>query len=156
MFRWLWLCRRVKDENMSGFSGFVISFCTGCVILGFLFVLCPKGNMYISVKYAFCLCFVCCVVGGIVSIKQPDFSDFEKSNTQEILTEQNAAVTAQMVFGETLRQENINFRKITVNTNKLTNGSIIIDSVTVFTNEDASKILQLIDSDNYEVIVVNE
>ncbi len=141
---------------MSGFSSFVISFCTGCVLLGFLFVLCPTGNMHLSVKYVFCLCFVCCVVGGIVNIKAPDFSDFERGNTEEVLTEENAAVTSQMVFEEALRQQNINFRKITVKTNKLTNGSIIIDRVTIFTNEDASKILQIIDSDNYEVIIVNE
>lgn len=141
---------------MQALNSFIISFCSSCVLLGFLYMLCPSGSMSASVKYVFCLCFVCCVIGSSIAISKPDFSWFEKSNTSEILTEQNSAVTAQAVFSEALRGQNIDFRKITVNTNKLSDGSIIISRVTVYTDESADIINQAIGSDSYEVYIINE
>ncbi|MBQ8740925.1 MAG: hypothetical protein IJY79_05205 [Clostridia bacterium] len=141
---------------MEGLNSFIISFCGSCILLGFLYMLCPSGNMSASVKYIFCLCFVCCVVGTAVSIPSPDFSCFDEAESYEILTEQNTAVTAQTVFSEALRQQNINFRKIAVDTNKTSDGSIIISKVTVYTDELPQKIYEIIDSDSYEVEVINE
>lgn len=141
---------------MEGLNSFIISFCGSCILLGFLYMLCPSGNMSASVKYIFCLCFVCCVVGTAVSIPSPDFSYFDEAESYEILTEQNTAVTAQTVFSEALRQQNINFRKIAVDTNKSNDGSIIISKVTVYTDELPQKIYAVIDSDSYEVEVINE
>ena len=141
---------------MNGFTSFVVSFCISCVLFGFLFVLCPEGSMKLSVKYIFCICFICCVIGSSTVLQPPEISQFEKISEEEILTEQNAAVTAQLIFCETLRQQGINFRKITVDTNKLQDGSIVINKVIVYTNEEKSKILAVIGSDGYEVSVVNE
>ena len=141
---------------MSALNSFIISFCVGCVLLGFLYMLCPSGNMSAPVKYIFCLCFVCCVIGAAISLPTPDFSYFETAANSEILTEQNAGVTAETVFCEALRQQNINFTKITVATNKQPNGSIIINKVTVYTEELPQKIYDAIGSESYEVEVVNE
>lgn len=141
---------------MNGINSFIISFSSSCILLGFLYMLCPSGNMSASVKYIFCLCFVCCIVGSALSIKQPDFSMIEKAQNAEIITEQNASVTAQMIFSEALTQKNINFRKITVDTNKLADGSIVISRITVYTSEPPQKVLEAIKSDSYEVIVINE
>ncbi|MBE6810286.1 MAG: hypothetical protein E7521_04420 [Ruminococcaceae bacterium] len=141
---------------MNGINSFIIGFSSSCILLGFLYMLCPSGNMSASVKYIFCLCFVCCIVGSALSIKQPDFSMIEKAQNAEIITEQNASVTAQMIFSEALTQKNINFRKITVDTNKLADGSIVISRITVYTSEPPQKVLEVIKSDSYEVIVINE
>lgn len=141
---------------MNGINSFIISFSSSCILLGFLYMLCPSGSMSASVKYIFCLCFVCCIVGSALSIKQPDFSMIEKAQNAEIITEQNASVTAQMIFSEALTQKNINFRKITVDTNKLADGSIVISRITVYTSEAPQKVLEVIKSDSYEVIVINE
>lgn len=141
---------------MNGLSSFIISFCGSCVLLGFLYMLCPSGSMSAPVKYVFCLCFVCCVIASVLNIPKPDFSYFDKANNAEILTEQNTAVTAEMVFGEALRQSNVNFRKISVETNKMSDGSIIISKVTVYTTESAQKVEEIIGSDSYEVCVINE
>lgn len=135
---------------------FIISFCACCILLGFLYMLCPSGNISSSVKYVFCLCFVCCVVSTAISIPSPDFSSFDKTQSKDILTEQNAAVTAQAIFSEALRQENITFRKITVDTNKLPDGSIIISKIIVYTSEPSQNVLAVLDSDSYEVVVLNE
>ncbi len=141
---------------MSSLSSFIISFCASCILLGFLYMLCPSGSMSASVKYIFCLCFVCCVIGTATALPTPDFSYFESTYTDEILTEKNAAVTAQTVFAEALHNKEINFTKITVDTNKLADGSIIINKVTVCTNEESQKINDAIGSDSYEVVIVNE
>ena len=141
---------------MEGLNSFIISFCSSCILLGFLYMLCPSGNMSASVKYVFCLCFVCCVIGTVIALPKPDFTYFDKGSTIEILTDQNTSTTAEVVFGEALRQQNINFRKIVVDTNKMKDGSIIISKVTVYSVEDESKIIQVIGSDSYEVCVLNE
>ena len=141
---------------MNAIKGFIISFCSSSIVLGFLFMLCPSGSISKSVKYIFCLCLMCCVVASASMLKEPDFSFFSKDSQGEILTEKNVAVTAQMIFSEALTKEKINFRKITVDTNKLADGSITIDKVIVYTSESLITITQLIGSESYEVIVINE
>lgn len=141
---------------MDGLNSFLISFCVSCILLGFLFILCPSGSMNAPVKYVFGLCFVCCVIGTVIAIPKPEFSYFDKSENTTVLTEQNSSISAQMVFSEALRQQNIKFRKLTVDTNKLKDDSISISRVTVYTDESAEKIIQAIGSDSYEVIVINE
>ena len=141
---------------MSGINSFITSFCGGCILLGFLYMLCPSGSMSASVKYVFCLCFVCSVLVAVISIPSPDFSSFDKAKSNDILTEENAAVTAQLMFGEALKQKNINYREIVVNTNKLADNSIIISKVTVYSNCSAQEIIATIDSKDYEVVVINE
>ena len=141
---------------MSAIKGFIISFCSSSIVLGFLFMLCPSGSISKSVKYIFCLCLICSVVASASVLKEPDFYFFNKDSHGEVLTEKNVAITAQMIFSEALTKQNINFRKITVDTNKLADGSITIDKVVVYTNESLITITQLIGSESYEVIVINE
>lgn len=141
---------------MNSINTFIIGFCGSCVLLGFLFILCPTGNMSKVTKYIFCLCFVCCVAGTVISLPKPDFSYFDTNKSGEILSEQQVAVVAQTIFSEALGNSDINFRKIEVSTNKLHDGSIVISRVTVFTNENSLKVEQAISADNYEVVVINE
>lgn len=96
------------------------------------------------------------MLGATFSIKTPDFSEISAYSSSEILSEQNVSVTAQTVFCEALRQEKINFRKITVDTTKLNDGSIIISKVTVYSGDDASRIVEAIGSDSYKVVIINE
>ena len=141
---------------MSNLSSFIISFCSSCILLGFLYMLCPSGNMRSSVKYVFCLCFVCCILTGIIGMPKADFHAFNSDSDTEIVTEESAAVTAQMIFTQALSDADINFRKIEVKTNKLTDGSITISRVTVYTNESYENITAIIGSDSYEVVIINE
>ena len=140
---------------MNSITSFIVSFCGSCILLGFLYMLCPAGSINKSVRCVFCLCFICCIIGVATNISV-DFSWFDDTKTDTILTEQNVGVTAQMVFGEALKAKNINFRKIVIDTNKLSDGSIVINRVTVYTSETLQKVLDAIGSDSYEVTVVNE
>lgn len=141
---------------MNAINSFIVSFCGGCILLGFLYMLCPSGNMSAPVKYIFCLCFVCLITATVISLPKPDFSNFDSDDERQVLTEQNTAVTAQLIFSEALRKQNINFRKIEVDTNKLGDNSITISKVTVYTNHPAQDIIQILDPDGYEVVVINE
>ena len=141
---------------MQGINSFIISFCVSSILLGFLYLLCPNGNMSASVKYVFCLCLVCCILGTAVAIPNVDLSFFENKQEIPILTEQNTATTAQAIFCEALTKQNINFRKITVDTNKLADNSIIISKICVYTDESPQKVIDVLASDSYEVVVINE
>lgn len=141
---------------MNNLSVFMICFCSSCIILGFLYMLCPSGSISQSVKYVFCLCFLCCVLSCVTGLPKVDFSAFDTADEYEVVTEQSAAATAQTVFAQALIDAGLNFRKITVDTNKLSNGSITISKVTVFTSATADQINAVIGSDSYEVSVINE
>ena len=140
---------------MSNLSSFMISFCASCILLGFLYMLCPSGSMGESVKYVFCLCFLCCVLSCVTNIPKIDFSTFDSAEPQ-LVTEQSAAVTAQTVFATALTDADINFTKITVDANKLQSGSITISRVTVYTAATAEQVIEVIGSDSYEVCVIND
>ena len=141
---------------MNNFSTFIIGFCSSCILLGFLYTLCPQDKLKNSVKYVFCLCFLCCILSGIGGISKLDLGEFKGSYSIPLLTEQSAAITAQMVFSQALIDKNINFTKIAVDTNKLSDNSITISRVTVFTAEKVETIKSIIGSDSYEVCVINE
>ena len=141
---------------MNNLSSFMISFCSCSVLLGFLYMLCPSGSMKDSIRYVFCLCFVCCIFSGVISIQKTDFDAFNSADNTEIITEESSALTAQAVFAEALNSADINFRKIDVDTNKLPDGSITIIRVTVYTDAAEEEIISVIGSDSYEVYVINE
>ncbi len=141
---------------MNAVNSFIISFCVSSVILGLLFILIPKGALNKPVRYVFSLCFVCCLIGSAVGLTTPDFSNFEAAYSSDFLNESNAELVLQSVFEEALASQNINFRKITLDTNKLTDGSIIISKVTVYASDDTQKIIDAIGSDSYEVVIINE
>lgn len=141
---------------MSNLSSFMISFCSSCILLGFLYMLCPDGSMSKSVKYVFCLCFLCCVLSTVIGMPKIDLGDFSQTSKSDTVTEQSAATTAQLIFTEALTRSNINFAKIEIDTNKLSDGSITISRVTVYSTVPADQIIAAIGSDSYEVCVINE
>ena len=141
---------------MQVLSSFLTGFCVSCVLLGVLYMLCPSGNISSSVKYVFCLCFVCLVLTSAVSLPYVDWLRFENQNSSELITEQNADFYSKQVFSEALRQENVNFEKINVYTNKQSDGSIVINRVEIYSDQDAAIIKRIIGSKDYEVVVINE
>ena len=140
---------------MSAVRGFVSAFCVGCVMLGALYILVPKGNISKAVKYAFCLVFLCMIISAGVSlsgIETPDFSNKES----EFENERLSAEIAQMIFAEALSESKINFSKITVFTDKSASGGISISKVYVYTDCSPQKVSSVIGSDVYELVVINE
>lgn len=140
---------------MNGLYDFMVAFCSGCILLGFLYMITPDGSMKQPVKYVFCLCFLCCIFSCMIKFSKLSFSKVKIKDT-EIITESNSAFAAKAVFMQALNDENINYKKIIVDTNKLSDGSIIIDRVTVYTDALEDSIIEAIGSDSYEVVIINE
>lgn len=141
---------------MSGFYSFVLSFCTMCAVLGGLGVIIPSGNFANPLKYIFCLCFICVILGSVISIDKVDFNILEER--EEItVSESGAEILARQTFEEALRRANIEFEKIRVFTDKSESDGIFITEVVVYSHESFSKINEIISSDGaYEVRVINE
>ena len=140
---------------MNALKGFITAFCGGCIALGLISILVPKNNMSKSVKYALSLAFLCVILSvsvGLGSIDMPKFS----ADGQIFSDERMSAATARMIFAEALAGENINFRKITVFTDKSDSGGISISKVYVYTAEPIEKVGAVIGSDDYELVVINE
>ena len=140
---------------MSAVRGFIAAFCLGCVLLGALYILVPKGNISKSVRYAFCLAFLCIIVSAgfrLTKIEMPSFSTEEKLFENERLS----AASAKMIFAEALSESGINFSKITVFTDKSESGGISISKVYVYTDCPLQKVSAVIGSDSYELVVINE
>lgn len=141
---------------MNEFATFLISFCSVSVLIGGLYMLCPKGTMNSSVKYILCLIFLCCILHPIINIKNTDidvkFSDFKPE-----ISEDAAELSVRLVFAEALKNADIEFSKITVCTDKNDDGSIIINEVIVYSSFPPETVIEVLgNSDEYEVKVINE
>lgn len=143
---------------MNGINSFIMSFCTVCILIGGLYIICPSGTFSKSVKYVFCLVLICCVAATVKGIKSTDFDFAESSEAKSVEISQTAAASAaEQVFSVALKNENIEFSQITVCTDKTDDGSIIITEVIVYSSDDPNRIKKVIESgNNYEVSVINE
>ena len=141
---------------MSGFYSFVLAFCTMCAVLGGLGVIIPSGSFANPLKYIFCLCFICVILGSVISIDKVDFNIL-KEREEITVSENGAEILARQTFEEALRRANIEFEKIRVFTDKSESDGIFITEVVVYSHESFSKINEIISSDGaYEVRVINE
>ena len=140
---------------MSGIKTFIAAFCTGAVLLGILYVLAPENGSKKAVRYAFCLCFLCLVLSAAVKLSGSDFPDFSTA-AQSFDNEELSVAAARTVFAAALSENNINYKKITVFTDKLKSGGISITKVCVYTAADYAEVNAVIGSENYDLVVINE
>lgn len=139
-------------------NGFFISFCTGCILIGALQMLCPEGNISKSVKYIFSLIFILITISAAnipiknidFSLPDIDYSDFDVTDMQK--------VSAEYVYSYTLKSQNINFSKISVFTDNSEDDGIVITKVIIMSNESHEKIFEALGilAENREVEIVNE
>lgn len=137
---------------------FITSFCVGSVLIGSLYIICPKGNISKQVKYIFSLIFLLIIISAAnVPLKSIDFYALSPNNIQ-IDTEALETTAAEYVFSYTLKKQNINFQKISIFTDKTDDGSIVITKVVIVTNEPPQKVTNALAGllDNREVEIINE
>lgn len=141
---------------MSGFSGFVTAFCSVCVMVAGLYMLCPSGSLEKAVKYIFGLVLLLCVVSAFPGIGsfQPQFD----TRQTEIITESMDTAAAEWAFRLALQDAGINFSEITVCTDNSATDGIIINKVVVYSSESAESIREIVGGDDagYAVEVVRE
>ncbi len=137
---------------------FIISFCVGSILIGSLYIICPKGNISKQIKYVFSLVFLIIIISAAnVPLKSIDFDAFSPANI-EIETEDLEISAAKYVFSYTLKKQNINFREISIFTDKTDDDSIVITKVVVTTDEPPQKVTNALAGllDNREVEIINE
>lgn len=143
---------------MNALKVFFTAFCSASVLIGALHIICPEGAMSKSVKYVLSLVFLLIIISSAsVTVKNADF-DFsyetpDFSNAEDIKT-----AAAEYVYASVLKRAGINYKKITVCTDNLPDGSIVISKVIVFSNSDRLAITEALGeaAQNFEVEVVNE
>ncbi len=138
-------------------NSFFISFCVSAIFIGFVFIICPNGQMKNSVKYILSLVFTLIIISSALKV---DFDLDFKPNTSDIQATTQAIdeATACYVYKTCLKASKIEFSKISVLTTKNDDGSIVISKVLIFSKEDKSKILNSIEgiTQNLEVEIINE
>ncbi len=123
---------------MSAFGGFVVSFCTVCIVTAALNILCPAGTFEKSIKYILALAFLLCVLSALPVLKNINFN--YSQNSVSALNTDTSARAAEIHFAAALEKEGISFSKIKVYTDNLSDGSIFITRVVIYSDSSVEQI----------------
>lgn len=137
---------------------FFTAFCTGCILLGLLYIICPEGNISKPIKYTFSLVFLCIVISAAnIPFKNISLDNIIPADNQTESYEMQISA-AEYVFSYTLKNQNINFSDIEFFTDKSENGSIVISKVVIVSNHQKDEIVKALGelAQNREVEIVNE
>ncbi len=137
---------------------FITSFCVGSILIGSLYIICPKGNISKQIKYIFSLIFLIIIISAAnIPFKSIDFDALSPAESQ-IDTETLEKTAAEYVFSYTLKKQNINFQEISIFTDKTSDNSIVITKAVIVTDEPPQKVINALAGllDNREVEIINE
>lgn len=127
-------------------------------MIGAFYMLCPDGSMGKSVRYILSLCFIVSVLAA-TSFNIGDIKINTDYSLPDIVTQESMqTAAAEYTYAAALEKAGINFRKITVCTDKTESGSIIISRVIVYSDCEAAKIREALGAvaENYKVEIINE
>ena len=142
---------------MNFFSSFAAAFCSACVFIGAVYMLCPDGAISKSVRYVLGLVFLLSVISAAaIAVGKWDFEmpEITADYTEEASLDVSAA---EYVYAYALSKAEIDFNKITVWTDKSENGSISINKVIICSDCEKSRILAALGevAENIEVDIVD-
>ena len=147
--------RKGGEDGLNTFKAFTAAFCAGAVALGALYILAPDGGGKKAVRYAFCLSFLCLLLSAAVKFSGSDFPTFSV-NSRNFGNQELSVAVAKSVFAAALSEKGINYKKITVFTDKTVSGGISITKVYVYTAADYRDVSAAVGSDDYKLVVINE
>ncbi len=137
---------------------FFTSFCTGLILIGSLYIICPDGNISKSVKYIFTLVFLILIISAANIL--PTKIDFDfKTPPIETETSQDMQIYAiKYLYSNSLERANINFKEIYVYTDNSDDQSIVITKVIIVSNENSEKIINALGelAEYRKVEIINE
>ena len=143
---------------MNFFAQIVTAFSVAAVFIGALYMICPDGAISKSVRYVLGLAFILTLITAAgITVKRTDI-DFNFTSVTETDTSQTLISAARYVYSYTLTKQGINFKEITVCTNKAQDGSIIINKIVINSDCEKEKIIKALSqvAQNYEVEIINE
>lgn len=125
---------------MNFLAQFLTAVCASCIFIGALHILCPKGSMSRSVRFALSLVFVVSLVAACGFIPPIEDIDLSPLKTEAVSGEEGLMVSAEYVYSLALQRAGINFSKVTVLCNKTQSDSISISKVIIVSSESEEKI----------------
>lgn len=143
---------------MSGLFSFLTSVCAACIFIGALQMLLPESGVSKTISYVLSLVFLVSVISAAgITVKSWDFK-FSSSASCEIDSEELQISSAKYVYATALTSAGINFEEITLYTDKLPDGSISINKISIRSDAEADKINRALSevAKNIEVETVNE
>lgn len=144
---------------MKNILSFIASFCGAGIFIGAFYMLCPQGAVSKSVRYVLSLVFILTVITAAgIGIGNLENISFSTPGSEEIKTQDLEISSAKYVYSYLLEKNDIDFNKITVCTDKRSDGSIDIIKVIIYSQCEGEKILNALSevANNIEVEVVNE
>ena len=136
---------------MNGIYAFIITFCSVCLMITGLHLLCPSGSLEITVKYILGLVFIVCILTCIPSFKGISVKSYE-SASQTASGELDIKMS-ELAFKLALKNSGIQFSKITVCTDKSQDGGIIINKVIVHSSHSPEAIRQALGGEAAEYAI---
>ncbi|MEE1238920.1 MAG: hypothetical protein UHO61_03230 [Acutalibacteraceae bacterium] len=143
---------------MSGLRTFLTAICVSAVFIGALHLICPDGNMAKPVKYILSLVFLVSIISAAGLLKGELNTDISFNTAAETSDEKLNSASARYVYEQALKNSEINFTEITVCTDKMPDGSIVISKVIIYSDcskEIISAALGTV-AENTEVEIINE
>ncbi len=143
---------------MNWLSSLITSLSACSICYGALLLICPCGNMKTSVKYIVSLCYLMAIISITgITIKRSDIS-FSLPTVSYQSSEELQISALEYTFSLALENAGIEFKEINVFTDNLSEGSISITKVQIYSNCPRQKILAALDAQNsdFEVEVINE
>ena len=137
----------------------LIGFSAAAIFIGALTQLYPSGNISKSVKYAVSLLFLCICVALFTAVGKVEIDlEIPKVKTENTAVTAAANVQANYLCEALLKENNINYKKITATTNISNEGSIYINSITVYTDCDEQRVKEIFEKaiDKARVFVIYE
>ena len=143
---------------MTFINSFLTAFCIACILMGCLYIICPEGKLAKPLQYILSLLFI--VI--LISCTKLPFSN-EKINFEapEINTQSYDELqisSAKYVYTYALNNAGINFSEINFYTDKLEDGSIVINKVVINSDCEKQEILKALGTlaKAREVEIINE
>ncbi len=143
---------------MSEIKSVILGLCIASVSLGAMYMLRPVGATEKSVRLNFAVIFLSLLVVSVASLLGTDFGDMKISvdNSSSFYSENIVCAEVEYLCGEILKEKGMDFKEITVFTDKNGQGGISIKRITVESTAEPEAIRQsitaVIATDGVEVI----
>ncbi len=137
---------------MSELGKFAAAFCSVSIIMGFIYMLCPKGNIERAVRYILSLITVV-VIAAALPIIGNIAADIEIKSNFSLTAEELEIEALRLVFERALKNNGIEFSEIELYTDNSENGGIRINRVVVFSSGDSEEIRRILEDEKGEYTV---
>ena len=143
---------------MTFINSFLTAFCVACILMGCLYIICPDGKLSKPLQYILSLLFIVIIISCVKLPFSNQKIDFE---TPEIDTENYEELqisSAKYVYTYALNSASVNFKEINFYTDKLEDGSIVINKVVINSDCSQQEILKALGTlaKAREVEIINE